>query len=161
MTLYQNLKKIIARPKDPQKKYVLCASTYKDVWAMAADFQNRLFDRNNHTCVCMCTTDRAVTAAALLAALTRPATLIMPHEFSDSAIERVYRENKFSKAILEKPVNLPGNIKAIYAKPGPGGEKALDTSFIRNPDEVFVKLFTGGSTGAPRTWSKTIGNLFF
>jgi len=160
MTLYKKLKTIISAPKDPEKEYVLCASTYKDIWAMAADFQNRLFDRNKHISVCMCTTDRAVTAAALLAALTRPATLIMPHEFSDSVIEKVYRENGFSKAVLEKPVNLPGNAEAIYAKPGSYKNNIIDTSFIRNPDEVFVKLFTGGSTGAPRTWSKTIGNLF-
>jgi acyl-coenzyme A synthetase/AMP-(fatty) acid ligase len=32
--------------------------------------------------------------------------------------------------------------------------------FVRTPDRAFVSLFTGGSTGKPRIWSKTPANLF-
>lgn len=160
MTLYQRLKTLAASPKDPEREYVLSSRTYNDVYAMAADFQTRLFAPDTHTSVCLCTTDRAVTAAVLLAALTRPATVILPHTFSQSVIERIDMEHGLSGAILEDPLKLPENVKNVPAGRPPAFGKVLDASFIRDPGEVFVKLFTGGSSGAPRTWSKTIGNLF-
>lgn len=155
-----DLKNIAAGPSDARRAYVLSGYTYEDIYAMAADLQQRHFSADAAESVCLCTKDRAVTAAALLAALSRPVTLVLPYAFSAEVLARTYKSHTFSKAIADSSVELPAGIKTVYPDSNLPGERKLDTTGMRHPDSVFVKLFTGGSTQRPRTWSKTIRNLF-
>jgi acyl-coenzyme A synthetase/AMP-(fatty) acid ligase len=36
----------------------------------------------------------------------------------------------------------------------------MNSELIRDPDEPFLRLFTGGSTGKPKVWSKSPRNVF-
>lgn len=156
----KHLENIAAGPSFPGHPYILSGYTYEDVYAMAGDFQYRHFSGENPELVCLCATNRAVVAAAMLAALTRPVTLVIPHSFSAAVLDRTHRVHGFSKAIADEPAELPSGVETILPDSKPGGKRMLEPAGIRHPDSVFVKLFTGGSTQTPRTWSKTIGNLF-
>ncbi|MCF8036744.1 MAG: AMP-binding protein [Desulfobacteraceae bacterium] len=156
----EQLEDIAAGPAVPGHPYILSGYTYAAVYAMAGHLQHRHFSAENPETVCLCATDRAVVAAALLAALTRPVTLVIPYSFSAEVLDRTHRAHGFSKAIADEPVPLPSGVETILPDSKPGGQSILAPAGIRNPDSVFVKLFTGGSTRAPRTWSKTIDNLF-
>ena len=155
------LKNVAAGPARPDDDFVPGRYTYKDVYAMAADFQQHVFAKDRPVSLCLCTTDRGKMAAALLAALTRPAILILPYSCEKTVLARIRQEHDFSKAVTDAAADLPGGVAAVDPVQPSGGHRTFDASLMRDFGEVFVKLFTGGSTAAPRTWSKTIGNLFF
>jgi len=155
------LKNVAAGPANADDDFVPGSWTYKNIYSMAAGFQHGVFDKDRPVSLCLCTTDRGKIAAALLAALTRPATLILPYSYEKSVLARIRQEHGFSKAVTDAPEELPPEVEAVSPVPPSVGHTTFDASLIREPGEVFVKLFTGGSTAAPRTWSKTIGNLFF
>jgi acyl-coenzyme A synthetase/AMP-(fatty) acid ligase len=161
MTPLTILKNVAAGPARPDDDFVPGRYTYKDAYAMAAGFQQHVFAKDRPVSLCLCTTDRGKMAAALLAALTRPATLILPYSCEKTVLARIRQEHGFSKAVTDAPADLPPGVAAVDPVPLLDGHRAFDASLIRDPGEVFVRLFTGGSTAAPRTWSKTIGNLFF
>lgn len=156
----KQLEKIVAGPAHPDNFYILSKYTHADIYAMAADFQQKYFSGEEQETVCLCVNDRAVMAAALLAALTRPVTLVIPYSFSETVLARVHQAHGFSKAIARSRTSLPRGVENIFPDHTDTGRHRLDASFVRNPDSVFVKLFTGGSTNTPRTWSKTVRNLF-
>ncbi|MFP3980609.1 MAG: class I adenylate-forming enzyme family protein [Desulfobacterales bacterium] len=158
-SFFKHLANIAAGPADPGHPYILSGYTYEAVYAMAGDLQHRHFSADNPETVCLCATDRAVVAAALLAALTRPVTLVIPYSFSAEVLDRTHQAHGFSKAIADGSIELPAGVEAILPDPKTAGKGVLTRAGMRDPDSVFVKLFTGGSTRAPRTWSKTIGNL--
>ncbi len=159
-SFFKHLENIAAGPADPGHPYILPGYTYETIYAMAGDLQHRHFSAENPETVCLCATDRAVVAAALLAALSRPVTLVIPYSFSAEVLDLTHRAHGFSKAIADDSLYLPAGVKAILPEPKATGKGMLEPAGMRDPGSVFVKLFTGGSTRAPRTWSKTIGNLF-
>jgi acyl-coenzyme A synthetase/AMP-(fatty) acid ligase len=160
-SLVKQLKEIIAGPIYPQNDYILSRYTYEDVYTIAGHFQQKYFSSGiKEESICLCVNDRAVIAGALLAALTRPVTLIIPYSFSASVLASMHQAHAFSKAIVQEPTALPRDVKAVFFDRNNIGKNRLDPSFVREPDNVFVKLFTGGSTQTPRIWSKTVRNLF-
>lgn len=163
MSFSHKLQELLTGPAQPEKDYALSKYTYKDIYTIAAYFQQTVFSRKNEEAICLCVTDRAIIAGALLAALTRPVTLVIPHDYSAAVIDRMQKIQKISKAIVsDSPPDLPNDIKPLVIDRHliDSGPDELDVSFLRPPESVFVKLFTGGSTHSPRIWSKTIRNLF-
>jgi len=62
----------------------------------------------------------------------------------------------FDAAIADHPEELPG-VEIIT--PLTGNVADLDPKDMRDADRSFLKLFTGGSTGKPKVWSKSPRNL--
>ena len=160
MPLLNQLKKLITCPAHPRNDYIISRYTYENIYSIAATFQQQFFLPDIKESICLCINDRGIMAGALLAALTRPVTLVIPYSFSETVLADMHRAHPFSKAIVQAPIPLPQGVEAVFPDQNDIGKYKLDGTFIRNPDEVFVKLFTGGSTSTPRTWSKTIRNLF-
>ncbi|MFP4194972.1 MAG: AMP-binding protein [Desulfobacterales bacterium] len=154
------LEEIAAGPKAPGHSYILSGYTYEDVYAMACCLQQRHFPADRQESVCLCTRDRAVTAAALLAAITRPVTLVIPYSFTKEVLSRTHQACKFSKAISDTSVPVPDGVEVVIPEHEHFRGNKLDHAGIRDPDSAFVRLFTGGTTREPRIWSKTIRNLF-
>jgi acyl-coenzyme A synthetase/AMP-(fatty) acid ligase len=111
------------------------------------------------TPVCLCTEDRAQVSAALLAALAGGPSLILPHAFSQQALLETQQVLPYDRALVDQPQPLPAGVSALDlnqlppAGPGAPGPNPL------GPEDVWVYLFTGGSTGKPTTWTKTVRNL--
>lgn len=159
-TLSEQLGKIVSGPQHPGHDYILSKYTYEDIFAIAGTLQKSYFSSEKTESICLCLKDKGLIAAALLAALTRPVKLIIPHFFSESVLWEMHQAHAFSKALLEKPVDLPPEVEIIVPARDISDRTTFDNSFVRHPDSEIVKLFTGGSTCVPRIWSKTIRNLF-
>jgi len=108
--------------------------------------------------VCLVTEDRAVTAAAILASLGGGPPLIVPHASTPAVLDEVRRAVPFATLLTDLPRDPPPGCEVVVAgKPEPA--KGVRIRVVRRPDEPFVYLYTGGSTGKPRAWSKTPANL--
>ena len=162
----EQLDNLLAGPEAPGRDYIFSKTSYAELYAIAASLQQSCFSSQEKQTLCLCTTDKAIMAAALLAAMTRPATLIIPHAFSESVLARMHEAHPFSKAILSRsnkqnePDTLPAGVEKIRVDPGAADAAGPFEPAWRDTDSIFVKLFTGGSTGAPAIWSKTVRNLF-
>jgi acyl-coenzyme A synthetase/AMP-(fatty) acid ligase len=164
--LSEQLDKLLAGPEAPGCDYVFSKTAYAELYAIAASLQQSCFASKEQETVCLCTTDKAAMAAALLAAVTRPVTLIIPHAFSEPVLARMHEAHPFSKAILsqsnknDEAAALPAGVEKIRVDREAADAAGPFEPICRNPDRIFVKLFTGGSTGTPAIWSKTVRNLF-
>src|SRR5512145_433485 len=146
-------KKILAPSKNlRQKEFTYSGQTYGEIFELAAGLKKTLGRRGAGKSVCLCTENKAVIAAAILASLSGACKLILPHSFSVHSLMEMYEAVGFDAAIADHPEEMPG-VEIIT--PTAGNPDDLNPETMRHPDEPFLKLFTGGSTGKPRVWSKS------
>ncbi|OGP66504.1 MAG: hypothetical protein A2W27_04630 [Deltaproteobacteria bacterium RBG_16_44_11] len=151
-------KKILEPSKELcQKDFTLSGYSYGEVFELAAGIKNNLARRGGKNTLCLCTEKKAVTAACVLASLAGACQLILPYSFSAHALTEMYEAVGFNAAIADHPEELPSGVEVIT--PLPGKISDINPKEIRNPDEPFLRLFTGGSTGKPKVWSKSPRNL--
>jgi len=151
-------KKILSPSKTLfQKEYTYLGDTYGELFALAAGLKKTLARRGPEKSVCLCTENKAVVAASILASLSGACSLILPYAFSTHALMEMYEATGFDAAIADHPEETPG-VEMIT--PMAGNPADLNPENLRDPDQPFLRLFTGGSTGKPRVWSKTPRNLF-
>jgi len=151
-------RKIFSFPPDPAKEFILGGCTYEEVYRLAAGISCiRSSKESNRPLICLCTGDKALTASALTASLTGGPRLVLPYAFSRQALEEVHESMSVSILLTDRPVDYPPCYEvitpAMLRRDG-----TIQDAFI-DPDEPFLMLFTGGSTGKPKVWSKTPRNM--
>ena len=152
-------KKILAPSKTLcRKAFTYSGYSYGDVFELAAGIRKTLSRRSGEIDLCLCTENKTVVAASVLASLTGACRLILPYSFSSHALSEMYEATGFNAAIADHPEEMPSGVEIIT--PLPGSMADINTEAIRNPDKLFLRLFTGGSTGKPKVWSKSPRNLF-
>ena len=139
-----------------QKEFIYGGYTYGEIFELAAGLKKTLARRGTEKSVCLCTENKAVIAASLLASLSGACRLILPYSFSTHALMEMYEAVGFDCAITDHPEEMPG-VEIITPSKGNPGD--LNSEYMRDPDRPFLKLFTGGSTGKPKVWSKSPRNL--
>jgi acyl-coenzyme A synthetase/AMP-(fatty) acid ligase len=150
-------KKILSPSKTLcQKEFTHSGSTYGEIFELAAGLKKTLTRRGAEKSICLCTENKAVVAASVLASLSGACKLILPYAFSSHALMEMYDATGFDAAIADHPEEMPG-VEIIT--PFAGNIHDLSPDYMRNPDQSFLRLFTGGSTGKPRVWSKSPRNL--
>lgn len=155
ISLYKN---VLAPSKTVyQKEFIFSGCSYGDVFELAAGLKKILPQSGPEKVLCLCTTNKAVTAACVLASLAGHCKLILPYSFSSNAVQETYDATGFDFAITDHPEEMPAEVEII--KPRPAAKENINPELIRNPDEPFLSLFTGGSTGKPKVWSKSPRNL--
>jgi acyl-coenzyme A synthetase/AMP-(fatty) acid ligase len=151
-------KKILAPSKSVcRKEFTFSGYSYGDVFALAAGLKKTLERRGTENTLCLCTANKAVTAACVLASLAGSCKLILPYSFSAHALTEMYDATGFNFAISDHPEEMPAGVEVIT--PLPVGSGNVNPELIRDPDKPFLSLFTGGSTGKPKVWSKSPRNL--
>jgi acyl-coenzyme A synthetase/AMP-(fatty) acid ligase len=152
-------KKILAPSKTLcQRDFTFSGYGYGEVFELAAGLKNTLAKRGKDNILCLCTENKAVLAACILASLTGSCRLILPYAFSAHALSEMYEAVGFHYAIADHPEEMPATVEIIT--PLAGKMSDIDSAEIRDPDVPFLQLFTGGSTGKPKVWSKSPRNLF-
>ncbi len=139
-----------------QKEFTYSGFTYGEIFELAAGLKKKLARRGNEKLVCLCTENKAVVAASILCSLSGACRLILPYALSSHALMEMYEAAGFDAAITDRPEEMPG-VEIIT--PTTGNPDDLKPEGMRDPDEPFLRLFTGGSTGKPRVWSKSPRNL--
>jgi acyl-coenzyme A synthetase/AMP-(fatty) acid ligase len=140
------------------RDFTLSGYSYGEIFELAAGLKKILSRRGGEKTLCLCTEKKAVTAACILASLSGACQLILPYSFSSHALMEMYEAVGFNAAISDHPEEIPSGVEIIT--PLPGSMADIFPEEIRNPDEPFLRLFTGGSTGKPKVWSKSPRNLF-
>ena len=152
-------KKILAPSKTVfQKDFTFSRYSYRDVFELAAGLKKTLARHGTEKTLCLCTTNKAVTAACVLASLAGSCQLILPYSLSAHALTEMYDAVGFDFAIADHPEEIPAGVEIIT--PLPAAAENINPELIRDPDEPFIHLFTGGSTGKAKVWSKSPRNLF-
>ncbi len=140
-----------------QKDFTYSGYSYGEVFELAAGLKKMFARRTKEKTICLCTENKAVVAACVLASLAGSCRLILPYSFSAHALMEMYEATGFNAAIADNPEEMPPGVEIIT--PRAGSISDINAGEIRNPDDSFLLLFTGGSTGKPRVWSKSPRNL--
>jgi len=109
--------------------------------------------------ICLCSEDKALLAAALIASLgSGGPRLVLPYARSRQALEEVMEALSPTFFLTDGSGDLPSGPHVIDTSLIPPHGFALPDA-VRDPDEPFLILFTGGSTGKPKIWPKTPRNM--
>ena len=155
LSLYEKI--LAPSPTVCRKEFTFSGYSYGDVFALAAGLKKTLARRGTENILCLCTANKAVTAACVLASLAGSCKLILPYSLSAHAMTEMYDATGFNFAIADHPEEMPAGVEIIT--PLPAKAENITPELIRDPDKPFLSLFTGGSTGKPRVWSKSPRNL--
>jgi acyl-coenzyme A synthetase/AMP-(fatty) acid ligase len=152
------LESILASPLYPKKEFS-SQETFEELYAMAAHLRDYFGGKPaRDRIVCLCAENKPVVASALLAALAGGFSLAFPCALSRSALTDLYRLTAYRYAITDGPRPLPSGVESVLPeKKGPSWISSCHAA--ADPDREWVYLFTGGSTGTPRIWRKTVRNL--
>ena len=157
---------LLQGPKHPDREFVCCGATFGEVYAMADKLRVALDQAENRgALVCLASDDKAVIAAALLAALASGTTLLLPYAFSAKIIAQMHQTTGFTTALSDVARQFPDGVKVIFPQSTETNDLPSQTPSLSPGKEVSAKsellrIFTGGSTGTPKIWSKTVENIF-
>jgi len=140
-----------------RREFTYAGYSYGEVFELAAGIKKMFSERSGGKNLCLATENKAVIAACILAALNGSCQLILPYSFSAQALQEMYNTVGFNTAIADRPEEMPDGVEIIT--PVAGKISDIDPEEIRPPDAPFLRLFTGGSTGKPKVWSKSPRNL--
>jgi acyl-coenzyme A synthetase/AMP-(fatty) acid ligase len=153
------LEQLVRGPESPGQRF-LCGSSNRDtVYAMAGQLRRELADESAP--VCLASDDKTVLAAALLAALCGTPPLLLPPALSGNALARTRELTGFTVLITDKTdeTTIPPDCRIV--RPDPVGEATLPHPCPPpDPEAELLRIFTGGSTGTPQIWSKSVANIF-
>ena len=152
---------LLAPPADPERAFILNGCTYGELYRLAGRlyrFSQSL--KADRPCLCLGTDDKVLMTAALLAALAGGPRLVLPYAFSRQAFLEVREVLSPACYVTDQSEysDFPANSRVITPVSLPMDGVLPDT--VPDPDETFLVLFTGGSTGIPKVWPKTPRNLF-
>jgi len=148
---------LFEQPFDAAREFVAGGATLGEIYGMAAWLRTHLGDDEQRGTLCLAPDNRALIAAALLASLAGGPVVLLPYSFSGQALAGMHQATGCTTVLIDTEREVPANMEVIR----PPGEAMSNDSFQfdARPDEELLRLYTGGSTGAPQLWSKTGTNL--
>lgn len=157
--LNQWIGRLTAGPDRAAREFVIDQTTYADLYAMAAHLRPLFEPGFGAPPVCLCAEDKSVVAAALLSSLVGGPALVLPYSLEPGVLDEVRALTGFEHAVVDGPRVLPEGVTALQPRVGEARWPAAEGLIHKAPAAEWVRLFTGGSTGAPRIWSKSVRNL--
>lgn len=158
MDIGTDITRLLSGPQFPEQEFVAGGETFAQVYGMAAGLHDALAgEEYKGKSICLASGSKTVLAAALLASLAGGPTLLLPYSFSPRALARLRELTGFTTAITENDRPLPPGTRVIHPREGNPADLPAGN---RQPDREMMKIFTGGTTGAPQVWSKTGENIF-
>lgn len=154
------LQAVAGGPQEPDRPFLLEGLTCRELFSRAAAIGDAFPKAGcTQTPVCLCVEDRGWMAAAMLASLAGGPPLLFPYAFTVHTLSEARRNIAYTHALTDEGQPLPEGVERIPL-PGKSAEYAACPPLpVMQPDAVWIYLFTGGSTGAPRIWSKSPRNL--
>ncbi len=149
-------KQLAAEPKYPDREFILSGQSYIEIYKMASCIRD-FFQNKTDEFICLCTEKKSLITAALLASIRGGPPLLLPHSYNTRVIEEMKNSTAFNTVLTDMPDEMPPGLEVITPDKISGKDSSL--SNLRDPDSIFLKLFTGGSTGKPKIWNKTPMNM--
>lgn len=153
-----SLTKIISKPDKPEREFILHGHTYGDIYKSALSIRSLLSNIPAVEFVCLCSESKVFILSAIIASIGGGPSIILPHSFDKRVIKEIKNNIGFNSVLTDMPEKIPSGIPVVVP------EKTKKTTgsilAVRDPDSIFLKIFTGGSTGKPKMWQKTPRNIF-
>jgi acyl-coenzyme A synthetase/AMP-(fatty) acid ligase len=146
--------------KDKACRFAPTGPSIGEIEALAAGIRNAFIGRAvpADEPVYLCVEEKHHLLAALLASLAGAPTFVLPHSFDSRVLREIQGTKPFHLILADRAVDPPAGTTVISVGECSPDDRPL--ALVRPPDRSFISLFTGGSTGKPRTWDKTPANLF-
>lgn len=152
-------REFLSLPADQDRDFILGGYTYRELYRLAAGLYHIAKSSNvSKPTICLCSDDKALLAAALIASLSGGPRLVLPYARSRQALEEVMEALSPTFFLTDGSGDFPPGPRVIDISVIPPQGAALPDT-VRDPDEPFLILFTGGSTGKPTIWPKTPRNM--
>ena len=145
---------------DNGQEFVAGGASFAEVHGLAARFCTHFLTLPQELPICLAAEGRDVIAAALLGAAAADRVLALPHSFSARALHHMQEVTGFSHAVTDVDRELAHGVKIITPKDVASLSPTTLRDTAPDSDQELVKLFTGGSTGAAKIWSKSVANIF-
>lgn len=157
--LVDRMKRLLAAPCVPQENFILGRITYQALYDLAYGLKGALDAHPDpDQPVCLYTEEKALTAAAMLvAAVKGTPQVLLPYALTTGVLKEIHAATGACRVITDRPDDLPAPMTPVTFAPAGFPDRGLPAAPV---DKVVVRLFTGGSTGNPQVWPKTVGNLF-
>ena len=160
ITIEEVLQAVAGGPVDPDRPYLFEGLTRKELYRRARAIGNAFRETGcANTPVCLCVEDRGWMAAAMLASLTGGPPLLFPYAFTAHTLSEARQNVAYTHALADEGQELPEGVQRIPPPEKYPDETGCSPLPAMQPDAVWIYLFTGGSTGTPRIWSKSPRNL--
>ena len=151
--------RLLSGPQHPDKVFVQPATTFCELYTMAAGFRAYFKSQVDEPFVCLCALNKTVVAAALLASLAGGPALILPYALTPAVFSDLHRLTGVRHAIVDSRRPLPEEIHAVLPQAQGHVWTTPEAGAVKQPCAEWLRIFTGGSTGAPKMWTKTARNL--
>ena len=146
----------IQLPKDPSRPFTSSGVNYGQLYNLARALGEGLAGRTDKP-VCLAVDSHLAAGAALLCSLAGGPDLIIPHALSARVLAEAHAATGFELVLGEVDSALPPGTHAFW--PQVDEAEAAAPAIARPEHEPFMSLFTGGSSGRPKVWTKTVHNL--
>ncbi len=152
------MEKVARDPPDLPRTYLLGKNGARDLFRLQGPLLEAM-RRNLQTDepLLVVTRDKMQIAGAVLAALTGGNELIIPHAPSSWILEDLRDHHRVRFALTDDPSLLPAGVTELPREGNQGSKE--DPLPVRGLEERILRLYTGGSTGRPRMWDKTVGSM--
>ena len=157
--LNRRVTQVLQGPRYPEKAFVHDGTTFAELYEMAAFLRDYFFHEGDPPFACLCTQDRALVSAALLASLAGGPILILPYAFSPQVLSELQQLIDYRHVVSDQPIPVPETVRCVIAQKGQATWPPSESFRPKGSEEEWVRLFTGGSTGTPKMWTKTVRNL--
>jgi len=154
------LEALFRSPNDSSQEFIAGGATREEVHQLAARFCTTFEKCDPALPICLAAEGRDVIAAALLAAAASGRVLLFPHSFSARALRQMQELTGFTTALVDVHRELSHGTECIRAQEMQNVEATSLAGRRISSDAELIRLFTGGSTGAAKIWSKTVANIF-
>jgi len=160
--LQERIKKLLNGPEFPDKEFMLSGRTYQEIHKMASDLQETFSALpSGNKPVCLAADDRSVVTAALLAAVAAGGPpILIPYSDSSTVLSELHEQTGYDTAVCDTEKDFPSGTNIFTPQAGKGKKLLPARKTALDLNREFLFLFTGGSTGKPRLWPKTVKNIF-
>jgi acyl-coenzyme A synthetase/AMP-(fatty) acid ligase len=152
---------LLSPPLEPFRDFIIGSCTYDELYRLAGGLYYLAgASKAKRPWLCLCTHDKILIMAALIASLAGGPRLVLPYAFSRQALTEVCDAvtPAFFLADSAAGLDYPAGPQVIVPGMFPADIAVPHT--VCDPDEPFLMLFTGGSTDKPKKWAKTPRNIF-
>ncbi len=154
------MKKLLSGPETPESFFSFPGYRYVDLYEKAGGISAELARcGSDKKPVCLFSENHFVIAATLLAVLGGGPPVVIPHSLSKSVFDQLHDITGFDTVITDCRDCFHEKVKTIVPGSLEGQKGIKGQGHDMDPDRVWGHLFTGGTTGNPRLWPKTVRNL--
>lgn len=159
MNVFEELSRVLKGPEKGSREYLSSGLTYGQLYDLASGLRAELQKPSYQgVCLCLATDDKGLLAAGILAALGGDQQLLLPFSLQGRALEKIISETGVKSVIGHELIIRGEGVELL-------NPATLRSTLKQGKTDVhlhheLLRIYTGGSTGSPQIWSKTVGNIF-